>query len=238
MQHDDEKDPGTAALAAVAGLARSVETLTRDVAAIKQGLQHTASAAALSQLAQVVTNLGEALSTPRRGGKDEQAEPVPSWLNLPADSDAAQKMLGELLPWLHDVYLRYGDARRTLPACWLWHGEIVEELVWLMGAWQLAYQGPDASYRLAGDWHDRQRPGVARRIGDLYAAGCDLLTHRDQPAPAAAVPLADAAEAIVAWWATDRDLAGPVPTAEQVRAARPGGLSIVADDPHNTAGGY
>ena len=68
MRHDDPKDPAEAALAAVAGLARSVESLTRDLAAMKKGLKNTASATQVSQLAQVVTDLGEAMrKAPGRG---------------------------------------------------------------------------------------------------------------------------------------------------------------------------
>ena len=47
-----------------------------------------------------------------------------------------------------------------------------------MDAWTAAYEGDEASNKLVGDWHDRQRPGVTRRIGE-YAPGCDVLAHRD-----------------------------------------------------------
>src|SRR6266545_1404059 len=218
MTHDDEKDPGIAALAAVAGLARSVEALSRDVAAMKKGLQNTASAGELTRLAQVVTELGEAMSkAPRR--QREEPEAIPSWLNLPLETEAAQQLLDELLEWMRDIYLRYGDARRTLPQCWLWHGDVVEELVWLMFAWTAAYQGPEASLRLAGDWHDRQRPGVAKRIGE-YTVGCNLVQHKTVSGSAVTVPLADAADSIAAWWAGARDQHGPNPTPEQIAAAR------------------
>lgn len=219
MRHDDEKDPAAAAVAAVAGLARQTETLARDVAAMKKGLAQTASAGELTRLAQVVTELGEAMAKAPRGKKDDP-EPIPSWLNLPLETEAAEQLLGDLLAWMPAVYLRYADARRSLPQCWLWHGEVVEELVWLMFAWTAAYQGPEASLRLAGDWHDRQRPGVARRIGD-YAGGCDILQHRAPTGAPIAVPLADAAEAIVAWWSTARDEHGPTPTPQQIAAASP-----------------
>jgi hypothetical protein len=218
MRHDDEKDPAAAALAAVAGLARQTETLARDAAAMKKGLQQAASAAEVIRLAQVVTELGEAISKAPRS-KGDEPEPIPSWLVLPMDADDARTVLGDLLGWMRDVYLGYADARRTLPQCWLWHGDVVEELVWLMYAWTAAYQGPEASLRLAGDWHDRQRPGVARRIGD-YAGGCNLVQHKAALGSAVAVPLADAADAIVTWWTTERDQPGPAPTPEQIAAAR------------------
>ncbi|TCM35118.1 hypothetical protein [Kribbella sp. VKM Ac-2568] len=245
MQYDDEKDPGTAALAAVAGLARSVESLTRDVAAMKTGLQQTASKAAVTRLGDTVASLGNTVASfedllsriaakPGKGkAEPSSAEPVRSWLRLPEDQAAAETVLSELLPWMQTTYLRYATAREALPPCWLWHPEIVEELLWLMDAWAGAYEGPEASNKLVGDWHDRQRPGVTRRIGE-YAPSCDVLAHRDGAGqPAVTVPLAADADPFVTWWATGRDDNGPAPTLEQIKAGRRGGLTAVSD----TAGG-
>jgi hypothetical protein len=198
MRYDDEKDPGTAALAAVAGLARSVESLTRDVAAMKKGLQQTATAAEVTRLARIVTELGEVLTqAPARRGDGKAAETSPaegvrSWLRLAEDQAAVEQVLSELLPWMQTTYLRYGDAREALPPCWLWHPEIVEELLWLMDAWTAAYQGPDASNKLVGDWHDRQRPGVTKRVA-AYAPGCDALGLTGPAAAEHAKPTVEAA---------------------------------------------
>jgi hypothetical protein len=254
MQYDDEKDPGTAALAAVAGLARSVETLTRDVAAMKTGMKQTASKTAVARLNDTVASLGNTVASfedlltrmaaapagarKAAGSSDSSdVEPVRSWLRLPEQDEAAvQTVLSELLPWMETTYLRYATARESLPPCWLWHPEIVEELLWLMDAWTAAYEGDEASNKLAGDWHDRQRPGVTRRIGE-YAPACDVLAHRDAAGQRAiTVPLAAAADPFVTWWATGRDDNGPAPTAEQIKAGRRGdrgGLTAVPD----TAGG-
>ncbi|MEU4603480.1 hypothetical protein AB0F43_10920 [Kribbella sp. NPDC023972] len=250
MQYDDEKDPGTAALAAVAGLARSVEALTRDVAAMKAGLKQTASKTAVARLNDTVASLGHtvasfedlltrlAVARPSHGrGKPADAssvEPVRSWLRLPEDPAAVEAVLSELLPWMESTYLRYATARETLPPCWLWHPEIVEELLWLMDAWNAAYDSDEASNKLVGDWHDRQRPGVTRRIGE-YAPACDVLAHRDPAGQrAVTVPLAADADPFVTWWATNRDDNGPAPTPEQIKAGRRGGLTAV---PNSTAGG-
>lgn len=238
MKHDDHVDPAVAAQRAVAGLARSVEALTRDVQALEGGMRHTASAAAVSRtedevsrLARVVTDLGQLLTQDPRSGAQPAAEAVPvrSWLMVAEDQSAVEQVLSELLPWMQSVYLRYDDARDTLPACWLWHPAIAEELLWLMDAWTAAYQGPEASLKLVGDWHDRQRPGVTRRAAS-YAPGCDALAHRDTAGqPAVTVPLAVDADPFVVWWATDRDVHGPAPTPEQIKAGRRGGLAAVAD---------
>ena len=246
MHYDDEKDPGTAALAAVAGLARSVETLTRDVAAMKTGLQQTASKTAVARLHDTVASLGNTVASfedlltrlaakPSRGKANDTSsvEPVRSWLRLPEDRAAVEQVLSELLPWMESTYLRYATARETLPPCWLWHPEVVEELLWLMDAWTAAYEGPEASNKLVGDWHDRQRPGVTRRIGE-YAPACDVLAHRDSAGQrAVVVPLAADADPIVTWWATARDTHGPAPTPGQIKAGRRGGLTAVP----TTAGG-
>jgi hypothetical protein len=254
MQYDDEKDPGTAALAAVAGLARSVEALTRDVAAMKTGLQQTASKTAVARLNDTVASLGNTVAsfedlltrlaaTPASARKapgssaSSDVEPVRSWLRLPEHNEAAvQTVLSELLPWMEATYLRYATARESLPPCWLWHPEIVEELLWLMDAWTAAYEGDEASNKLVGDWHDRQRPGVTRRIGE-YAPACDVLAHRDAAGQhAITVPLAADADPFVTWWATGREDNGPAPTPEQIKAGRRGdrgGLTAVPD----TAGG-
>ncbi|MDX2971099.1 hypothetical protein [Kribbella solani] len=256
MRHDDDKDPGTAALAAVAGLARSVEALSRDVAAMKSGMQQTASKTAVTRLNDTVSSLGNTVAsfeeflariatnradTDRRRSGGEAPEQVRSWLGMPVhDAGAVENVLSELLPWMECIYLRYATAREALPPCWLWHPEIVEELLWLMDAWTAAYEGEEASNKLVGDWHDRQRPGVTRRIGE-YAPGCDVLVHRDDAGlPIEAVPLAVAADPFVTWWAGARQTHGPAPTEAHIEAGRRGdraqrgGLSAV---PNMPAGG-
>ena len=96
MRHDDEKDPGTAALAAVAGLARAVEALTRDVEAMKKGLQQSASATEVTRLARIVTELGEVLTRNPQGSKGkDKAEAVRSWLTLAEDAAAVETAIRE-----------------------------------------------------------------------------------------------------------------------------------------------
>ena len=45
-----------------------------------------------------------------------------------------------LAGWVAGIYLRYLDAAQSLPECWLWHPEVVEELLWLHTAWLHAYR--------------------------------------------------------------------------------------------------
>ena len=71
-------------------------------------------------------------------------------------------------------------ATPRLPECWLWHPDVVEELLWLSHAWLAAYQGPAASVALAADWHDRLRPGVVRRI-KAQAGSCSRERHQTRP---------------------------------------------------------
>ena len=200
-------DDLTALRAAVTGLAREVEGLRRSLAG-------TASAAELTRIADLVTDLStivNATGTP--------ADPPPSWLTLPAEVDAAATLLSDLVGWLAQVYLRYSDAARGLPECWLWHPDVVEELVWLRLAWLDAYTSDVASVRAAGDWHDRLRPGVARRIAD-YTRACSLESHLpDRAVGVPPVPMAGAIEEIAAWWCCSRSEPGPSPTDHQLRAA-------------------
>lgn len=197
---------------AVAGLAREVE-------AMRRAMRQVATAAELARLAEVVTELSETTAAiTGAAGRGPRPDPVPSWLVLPAELADASAVLRDLRLWLGDVYLRYADAARGLPECWLWHPEVVEELVWLMYAWLAAYRD-EASVRAAGDWHDRLRPGVVRRITH-YAGTCSLELHLSGRATGApAVPVADAVDAIAAWWTQGRGQPGPEPTTDQMITA-------------------
>lgn len=207
-----------ASAGAVAGLARDIEALRRELGELLR------LPARLDELAGLVTQLAEATATaaPAESGG-------PSWLDLPTDLDAAVAVLAELTRWLQVVYLRYPDAAAGLPDCWLWHPDVIEELLWLMHAWITAYHDENAPITAAGDWHDRYRPGVVRRI-TTTAGRCSLENHqpRDgQPPPGGpVVPGAAAIEQIATWWATHRTDAPPEPDEWQLATAnsrrRPG----------------
>lgn len=152
---------------------------------------------------------------------DESIQPVPvpvSWL-LAAGTDAEHlpAALTDLIVWLDLVYLRFPDT--LLTGCWLWHPWVVEELWWLRGAHADAYDPETGSWLRVGDWHDRQRPGVARRVRDVLGK-CDLSLHVGdradhgpavEPPPA---PLAQHAAALAQEWG--RSGTAPAPTAEQL----------------------
>lgn len=192
---------------AVAGLAREVDNLRRAVGPLLELPGRVDELARLSgELAQAVAAL-----TARRPPAS-----CPSWLLLPADAELARRVLDELRGWLGLVYLRYPDGVDHLPECWAWHPDVVEELLWLMHAWAAAYQGPRASVALVGDWHDRQRPGVVRRIR-AGAGTCSRENHQSRsgwtrlPSAAPMVPGAESAGAIAAWWGSRREQAAPEP---------------------------
>lgn len=194
---------------ALAGLAREVEALRRAVDPLRDvGGRVDDLGRLVGQLADAVTALSARPA----------ATPAPSWLLLPADEAVVGRVLGELCAWLHTIFLRYPDGATGLPECWLHHPDIVEELLWLMHAWCAAYQGRAASVQLAGDWHDRQRPGVVRRIR-ANAGSCSIERHLTRPDwdqyPTGAIPVPgiDRVVSITAWWATRRDDPAPEPTA-------------------------
>jgi hypothetical protein len=207
------EQPTYATAAAVAGLAREVEGLRHAVEPLR-GLTGQ-----VEDLARVVTELAERVITHTRSSSARTA--APSWLDLPQDMQTAHEVLADLVEWLGEVYLWYGDAARSFPDCWLWHPDVVEELLWLMAAWQAAYRAENATVALAGDWHDRYRPGVVRRIKTV-AGTCSLENHvprGDRPGGARpVVPLAEALDPIAAWWAQQRADTPPPPSDSQLAA--------------------
>jgi hypothetical protein len=205
----------------LAGLAREFEQLYRDVRELR-GLSRRVDDLAMS--------LAQMAETVMAGRQPHAGEPAPCWMDHPADPDRdpttsraardAEMVLDTLAPWVGAVYLRYSDAVSGFPDCWMWHPDIVEELLWLHQAWLTAYD-PDAPPTAVGDWHDRQRPGVVTRIR-AYAGMCSLEAHQpsqDRATAAPITPAADATGAIAAWWATAREQPGPTPTTEQIAAA-------------------
>ncbi len=217
------EQPDYASAASVAGLARETEQLRRSLDALQP------LAGRVEELAAVVARVLEASAT----GTTARPEPTPvaqSWLALATEpgppgasgtaTRAAERLLSDLEAWMTAIYLRYTDAERTLPQCWLWHPEVIEELLWLRAAW-LAAHHRDAPTSAVGDWHDRQRPGVVARIR-AFAGTCSLENHQsgaDLHTPAPVTPLADAAPAIAAWWIIARTDPPPEPTDQQLTAA-------------------
>jgi hypothetical protein len=188
---------------AVAGLAREIEALRQSIDQLR-GLPSR-----VDELAELVAQLADAVNA-----SPAVAGGVASWLDLPAEVKTAAAVLGELLAWMQVVYLRYPDAAAGLPDCWLWHPDVTEELLWLMQAWLDAYRNDKAAVTLAGDWHDRYRPGVVRRI-TTTAGRCSLENHQPRdghPLPGApVVPVVGAAEQIATWWASSRTNPAPEP---------------------------
>lgn len=208
--HPAHPDPGPAeAGGALAGLAREVEVLRRQVAEFEP------LPGQVGELGRLVGQLSEALAavTARR-----RVPAAPSWLMAPTDTGEIAALLEELWVWVESVFLRYPDGAKVLAECWLWHPDVVEELLWLMYAWCAAYQGPAASVGAAGDWHDRQRPGVVARLRKSVGS-CSIETHQTRPGwnipPGApvTVPGVEHTELIARWWAGARDSAPPEPTA-------------------------
>jgi hypothetical protein len=203
----DRSSGESQASGAVVGLAREVDTLRRALDPL------LALPGRVDDLARLLGDLTTAVAalTARRS-----AAPCPSWLLAPEDPDLAGRLLEELTGWLAAVYLRYPDGADHLPECWMWHPDVVEELLWLMHAWAAAYQGPAAAVGPVGDWHDRQRPGVVRRIAKT-AGSCSIENHQTRtgwtrrPSAAPAVPGTDSVVAIAQWWGTRRDKDAPEP---------------------------
>lgn len=178
-----------------------VHQLSDEVSALKD------VEALVQQLSADVTDLRAAIS-------DQGPDPVATraWL-LAEDADQARADLDDLTEWVGRVYLRYPGT--LLPSCWLWHPAVIEELWWLRQAHHEAYTTRDASWTKAGDWHDRQRPGVTRRI-NVALSDCELALHtRIGTRPT--VALIGSASRIADTWATQQTTPAPTPD-EQIEA--------------------
>ena len=174
--------------------------------------QHTALAAVVSGLAEQVAR------SLRRG----QWPPAVSFLAIGPEPAHIEDRLDALIEWMRQVFLRYADGATALPECWLWHPDVVEELTVLHQNWAAAFDPDTGTVALAGDWHDRYRPGVVRRLR-ATVGNCSLRTHapRDvDEAPAGPeVPFTEAVGRIAAWWGANRYRPAPIPTDEDLAAA-------------------
>lgn len=188
----------------LAGLARTVERTSRRVTDLERLVR---------QLAGDLAEIAAATLAPEDGDSAE----VRSWL-LADDAARAVTDLAELIAWTRRVYLRYPDA--VLSACWLWHPDVIEELWWLRHAHADAYHPTHGTWQRVAEWHERQRPGVAKRVRGAIGT-CELSLHRGGPfaAPALAPPLGDHAPVLAAAWATDPLAPRPQPTDIQLDQA-------------------
>lgn len=151
---------------------------------------------------------------------------VRSWLLADNPAQAAAD-LDDLCSWVWRIYLWWPDA--TLSSCWLWHPEVIEELWWLRVAHAGAYDPKTGSSLRVADWHERHRPGVARRIRGVLVK-CDLNRHvalNNRPVeivpPGPPALVVHAGQVAAVWSAgAGQDVirsAGPEPTSEQLAQA-------------------
>ncbi|SBT63113.1 hypothetical protein GA0070622_0066 [Micromonospora sediminicola] len=208
-------DPASAAT--VRALAAEVEAVSLqlpDVYRQVEAVQEVADAAqrGVVVLAEAIERLRAAGGSSETGSADDHSKPTPSWLTID-DPGAAAAALGELAEWLRTVYVRYSGA--ALGDCWLWHPDVVTELLALREAWISAYQGPRASAETVMDWHDRYRPGTVARVnaalGRCYLQQ-HLATGELSYSPARLSATEQVAD-IARWWATSHgDTAAPPPS--------------------------
>jgi len=207
---------GVAADPQVLALARAVDRTGRKVGALDtQVCQLGADVARVIAVVADIHRPGPYAAP--HGDRPDDGDPEPdgppavrSWL-LAADPAQAAADLTDLVGWLDRVYLRYPGVE--LAPCWLWHPHVIEELWWLRRAHAEAYHREDGSWLRVGDWHDRQRPAVAKRVREAIG-GCDLTLHTDGQrhghAPQVA-PLAAHAAQIAAAWSTASTRPSPTP---------------------------
>jgi len=193
---------------AVTALARALERTQRRVGELETLVRQLS--VDVTRLARTRPPAGDGRAAPSATGSGPGG-----WLAA-RDPEVATTGLRDLIDWVETVYLRYPDAE--LPSCWLWHPSVVEELWWLQGTHTAAFGDEEGSWQRIGDWHDRYRPGVARRLR-AAVGGCELALHTAgtdlHGNPEA--PRAEAATAIARAWTTSRAL--PEPDGQQLVTA-------------------
>lgn len=133
-------------------------------------------------------------------GSGEGEGGLSSWL-LITEWHEAQALIDALAPWVETVYLRWPEA--WLPTCWALHPHAVEELWTLRCSWYHARTSGRDPWTKWQDWHDRQRPSVARRLREGLER-CSLVHHAGPDAPSDPVlPGADTLPQVVTAWASD-----------------------------------
>lgn len=150
---------GQLASSAVVRLAGAVEKLGQRVDAVGS----------------TVTSLRAELDKPRTNGRrparraaeevaigEPEVELPISWYEV-RDERTAQLVLTTLVEWVERVYLRMANAGR-MPACWMWHDVVVDELWTLFQAYCEAHLGENANGTKAADWRERYRKGAVERV--------------------------------------------------------------------------
>ncbi len=223
------------------GVGEQVATLRAQLGELAVQLVTISSAVnGLAGVAQQVAALSQQVTDiAQRLGADDQDEPeptrpaLPSWFEVEAEQ--AEQMLADLAGWVDTILVRYAVARDALTQCWMFHGEIVEDLLWLRAAWMAAHRDPTAKPHHAADFHDRWLPAVMGRLKRQLGAGmCNFGNHRDGSGeyrlredqhPESRVPATDPqiVGAYARWWVQFRgrtDVAPPGLPADQPRVSR------------------
>jgi hypothetical protein len=213
MTKSDNSDPGApASRAALAGVIREVDGLRRVLRTLSS---------LPSRVSQLEATLAQAIED--LGGSRRRPEPVRplSWIAHSVDPAETADRLSELGEWVAAVYLQYPLAARDLPDCWMWHPDVVEELAWLYQSWQAAYNGETGTVAAAADWHDRYRPGAVARIR-VAVRVCSLENHTgtNRKPGVFDIPSVGSIDAIAEWWSAGREHQPPLPTEEDLTAAR------------------
>lgn len=205
--------PGDPVERRITGLSRDIERMRRQVTELDQLVRRLGSdIAAIARPAHGSPAAGEPSSDEVLG--------VRSWL-LVEDRDRAESDLIDLIAWLDRVYLAYPGV--VLPACWLWHPAVIEELWWLRCTHADAYHPSTGTWARVGDWHDRLRPNVVERLHKEIGS-CDVVVHTPERKTSKVrqlrTPLRSAVPLMAAWAAAGRPGQVPDPTEHDLEAAK------------------
>lgn len=198
-------------------LSRDLERTGRRLDSLEAVVKDVAES--LATLAEGVATSASRVSSASGAGSAAVQGAVRSWLTVD-DPEHTAANLRALAAWLEQAYLTFPNS--SLPSCWLWHPEVVDELWWLFQSHLDAYHSVSGSWLRVGDWYDRQRPGVVARIRAAVAS-CELMLHLPPqelsrgPLP---TPMAGSVDRIATWAVAGYKQPGPVPTGAELAEAR------------------
>lgn len=198
-------EPGEIARPVWAALARDEERTRRRLDALESLVRKLGD-----KLTTVADQLTAREPTPGGAATAGAERGCRSWLQG-GDPERAAADLAELAGWVERVYLAFPDS--SLPSCWIWHPDAVEELWWLYQSHIDAYHPVTGSWMRVGDWHDRQRPRVVWRFHKSVAQ-CAPARHRQDyrsPLRRRTRPAEDSINVVAAWMTDGRPATAPLP---------------------------
>lgn len=145
--------------------------------------------------------------------EEEEEKPDPDrveWMTV-SDPAVAVEALVRVRRWVREVWTPYAAGEELQP-CWMWHPDVVADLLACRLAW-IASTGPKARPLSPADWITRFLEPAAKRVTRSLAECHDGYGHLTRGKRYDATPGDGGARALARWWAEthDREPEHPAP---------------------------